>query len=80
MSQERIPPGMEPISEPPDKQQFLYDTQQTAKLLGVPESQVIKLARSGRLLFRYTDDRYRCRQCDIDSFRREQQKNTRRPH
>jgi excisionase family DNA binding protein len=65
---------MYPIGEPPDEQQFRYDTHQAAELLGISPSEVMKLSHSGRLLFRYTGDRYCCRQADIDSYKRGQER------
>ncbi len=70
---ERIPHGWEPIGKSPNKKQFTIDMKQAAELLSIPPAEVMRLSKSGKLPFRYTGDRYRCMQSDIDSYLQEQE-------
>ena len=70
---EPIPPGLYPLSEPPPDSLFIHDTRQAAELLGVPPVQIMRLARSGKLLFKYVEETgtYQCSQADVDSYQQE---------
>ena len=50
---------------------FTHDTRQSAAQLDLSPREVMKLARTGKLLFRFVAGKYQCPQADIDSYQRE---------
>ncbi len=48
---------------------FIYDTRAAAEQLNISEREVMQLARSGRLLFKFVAGKFRCSEADIESER-----------